>query len=75
MNVNFTEAKLFAIRYEIDQVIKLHDALKIVIITNTIPAMKQIFNTSIHLYQLYLKRVLGNFSTKNLIIQLHSRTI
>jgi len=75
MNVNFTEAKLFAIRCEIDQVIKLHDALKIVIITNTILAMKQIFDTSIHPYQLHLKRVLGNFSTKNLIIQLHSGTI
>ena len=50
MNVNFTEAKLFAIRYEIDQVIKLHDASKIVIITNTIPAMKQTFDTSIHPY-------------------------
>ena len=50
MNINSTEAKLFVIRYEIDQAMKLHDILKIVIITDAILAMKQIFDISIHLY-------------------------
>ena len=53
MNVNSTEAKLFVIRYGIDQATKLHDILKIVIITEAILAMKQIFDTLIHLYQIH----------------------
>jgi len=36
MNVNSTEAELFAIRYRIDQATKIHNASKIFIITDTI---------------------------------------
>jgi len=49
-NVNFTEAELFAIRCGINQAIKIYDTLKIIIITGAIPATKQIFDTSVHLY-------------------------
>ena len=40
MNVNFTEVELFAIRYRIDQVTKIHNALKLVI-TDAILAVKR----------------------------------
>ena len=71
MNVNFTEAKLFVIRYEIDQATKLHDILKIVIIIEAILAMKQIFDTSIHLYQIYsiaISKSFRQFFNRNLIL-------
>jgi len=54
MNINFTEAELFAIGCRIDKATKLHDASKTVIITDAIPAVKQIFDTSIHPYQIHL---------------------
>jgi len=40
ININFTKAELFAIRCGIDQATKLYDALKIVVIIDTIPAVK-----------------------------------
>jgi len=49
-NVNFTKAELFAIRYRINHTTHLQDVNCIIIITDAIPATKQIFNTSIHLY-------------------------
>lgn len=68
MNVNYTEAKLFAIRCRIDLVRKLYKALKVVIITNTIPAIKKIFDTLAYLYQLHLiiiSKNLREFFNKN----------
>ena len=53
MNVTSTEAELFAIRYSINCTIYLQNVKYIVVITDAILAAKQIFNTSIHLYQLY----------------------
>ena len=61
MNVNSTEAKLFVIIYEINQATKLYDILKIVIITDAILAMKQIFDTSIYLYQIHLIAISKSF--------------
>jgi len=55
-------------RYRIDQAIKIYDTLKIIIITDTIPAAKQIFDTLVHLYQLYLITISKNlreFFNKN----------
>jgi len=49
-NVNFTKARLFAIRCRINHTTYLQDVNCIIIITDAIPAAKQIFNTSIHLY-------------------------
>jgi len=50
----------FAIRYRIDQAIKLQDISKIVVITDAILATKQIFNTSVYLYQLHFITISKN---------------
>ena len=60
MNINFTKVELFTIRYRINQAMKLQDISKIVIITDAIPAMKQIFNMSIYLYPLHFIIILKN---------------
>ena len=68
INVNSTEAELFAIKYRIDQATKIHNASKIFIITDTIPAAKWIFDTLIHPYQLHLIALLKSlreFFNKN----------
>jgi len=71
-NVNFTEAELFAIRYEINHTIYLLDVnhiIIIIIITDTIPVARQIFDMLIYLYQLYSITILKNlkkFFNKNL---------
>ena len=60
MNVNSTEAELFAM--------KLQDVSKVVVITDAIPAAKWIFNTSIYPYQLHFITILENlreFFNKN----------
>jgi len=54
MNINSTEAKLFVIRCRIDQATKIYDASKIIIIIDAISAMKQIFDTLVHPYRLYI---------------------
>ena len=59
-NVNFTEAELFAIRYGINHTIYLLDINHIIIITDTIPAARQIFDMLIHLYQLHSITILKN---------------
>ena len=68
INVNFTEAKLFVIRYRIDEAIKIYNTLKIIIITDAISAAKQIFDTSVYLYKLHLittSKNLREFFNKN----------
>jgi len=40
MNVMFTEAELFVIRYRINQAIQMQNATHIVVITDAIPAAK-----------------------------------
>ena len=52
-NVNSTEAELFAIRCRISHATHLQDIDHTIVITDTIPATKQIFNIIIHLYQLH----------------------
>jgi len=53
MNVTSTEAKLLTIRCSINCTIHLQNIECIIVITDTIPVTKWIFNTSVHLYQLY----------------------
>ena len=50
MNITSIEAKLFTIRYRINHAIYLQDITCIIIITDTIPDTKHIFNMSIYLY-------------------------
>ena len=51
MNISTTKAKLFTIRYDVSQVSKMQNITWIIIVTNTIPAAKRIFDTSYHSYQ------------------------
>ena len=55
INITFTKAKFFAIRYSINFVTQMQDIAHIVVITDAIPVAKHIhiFGTSIHPYQLY----------------------
>ena len=67
-NLSITLWMVFTIRYRIDQAIKLQDISKIVVITDAIPATKQIFNTSVYLYQLHsitISKNLRKFFKKN----------
>jgi len=52
VNVTTTEAKLFAIRCEINQAIQISEAIYIIVITNVIHLVQCIFDFAIHLYQL-----------------------
>ena len=52
VNVTSTEAKLFAIRYSINQAIQIPEATYIIIIMNAIYTAEHIFNFTIHPYQL-----------------------
>ena len=68
MNITSTKAKLFTIRCEINHVVQLQDIAHIIVITDTIPATKWIFDTSIHLYQLHsitISKDLRDFFNKN----------
>ena len=68
MKITFTKAKLFAIRCEINYTIHLQNVIYIIIITDSISVTKQIFNISIHLYQLYsiaISKNLRSFFNKN----------
>jgi len=53
MNVTSIEVELFAIRYRINQTIQMQNVVYIIVITDAIPAAKQIFDISNHPYQLY----------------------
>ena len=51
VNITSTEAELFVIRYRLNQAIQLSNIKYIVVITDSIHAVKKIFDLSIHLYQ------------------------
>ena len=53
INLISTETKLFVIRCDISQASQIPDITHIVIITNTIPAAKRIFDMFLYPYQLY----------------------
>jgi len=58
INVTFTEAKIFAIRCGINQATQLININRIIVIMNSIYAVKRIFDLSVHLYQ---NSVIHNF--------------
>ena len=67
-NILFTKAELFAIRYDISQAFQIQDVICIVIITNTIPVAKRIFDLIHHPYQLYsiiISKDLRKFFNRN----------
>jgi len=52
-NITLTEAELFAIRYSINQAVNLPGISKIVIVTDFLYAVKKIFDSFIHPFQMY----------------------
>ena len=60
INVTSTEAKLFAIRYGINQSIYFNNISKIVIITNSIHVAQKIFDSSSHPFQTMSAAILSD---------------
>lgn len=52
VNVTFTEAELFTIKYGLNQAIWSTNIKHIIVITDSIYTIKKIFDSSIHLYQI-----------------------
>ena len=68
INITTTEAKLFTIKYNINQVICLNNINWIIIITDSIYATKRIFNLSLHPYRIHILSIssrLRKFFTKD----------
>ena len=53
INITFTKAELFSIRYGINQAIQVPNTKNIIVITDVIHTARYIFNLSFHLYQLH----------------------
>jgi len=68
MKITTIEAELFTIRYSINQATNLNGINKIIVITNSIHAVKKIFNPLSHPFQIYMVLIsdeLGKFFIKN----------
>ena len=65
-NVSSTEAKIFTIRCGINYAMKLQDISCIIVITDAIPAAKQVFDTSTHLHSIAVSKDLKSFFNKSL---------
>ena len=68
VNITSTKAKLFAIRYEINQAIHIPDVSHIIIITNTIHSALCIFDSIVNSYQqqsIAIVKNLRNFFLKH----------
>ena len=70
MNITRTEAKLFAIRYGINQATNTHRISKIIVITDSIYAARKIFNTSYYSFQIHVAYILKEL--RNFFIQNHN---
>ena len=58
INVTSTEAKLFTIRCDINQVIYLHNISKIIVVTDSIHVARKIFDPLSHPFQKYVAIIL-----------------
>ena len=74
INITFTKAELFVIRYDINHATQIQDVTHIVIIMDAILAVKHIFDMTIHPYQLY-SIILNDPLTRILTIQSYSGTV
>lgn len=54
VNITFTEAELFFIKCSINQAVNIPGISKITITTDSIHAMKRIFDSSLHLFQIHV---------------------
>ena len=67
-NIIFIEVEIFSIRYEINQAVQVSNIKQIIIITNTISAIKHIFNLfsySFYLHSITVFQDLKAFFNKN----------
>ena len=71
INITSIKAKLFAMRCGINCATQLQDIAHNIVITDAIPATKQIFDTSIHPHQITLE----SFLIKTLIIQFQNEIV
>jgi len=60
VHVTSTEAKLFAIRYGIDQALKFDNVSKVIVITDSIHVAKEIFEPTVHPYQVQSVAILSD---------------
>ena len=60
IHVTSTEVELFAIRCSINQSLSINNISKIVVITDSIHAVKKIFDPSVYLYQTQLIAILSD---------------
>jgi len=68
INITTTEAKLFAIRYGINQAIQIASINHIIVVTDSLHTTYRIFDLSVHLYQIQLSvisRELREFFNKS----------
>ena len=68
VNVIFIEAELFALRYNINQATNISSISKIIIIMDSIHTVKRIFDSLLHLFQIYIPSIsdeLRKFFIKN----------
>jgi len=68
INITLTKAKLFVIRCKVNQAIQISEVFHIIVITNFIHLVKNIFDLTTHLYQIQSIAVaedLKTFSNKN----------
>ena len=68
MNITSTEVELFALRCGINQDTNLPNIEKIIIITDAIPTVKRIFDSSSYLFQIHAMSIAGKlrkFFNKN----------
>ena len=68
MNITISEAEFFSIRCGINQAVQIPNAEHIIIITDTIPTVRHIFNLSFHPFQLHsiaISQDLRAFFNKN----------
>ena len=57
VNITLIEAKLFSIRYGINQATNISGLSKIIVITNSIHTAKRIFDSSSHPFQINLEKI------------------
>jgi len=60
VHVTSTEAELFTIRYDINQALNFKNVSKIIVITDSIHAVRKIFELSVHSYQIQSAAILSN---------------
>ena len=65
INITITEAELFAIKYSINQAVQVQNTTHIIVITDAIHAVRQIFDLLTYLYLITVLQDLRAFFNKS----------